>query len=130
MWACGTDFQYQNADRWYSNLDKLIHYVNLNGSVNVFYSSPTRYVDEKKKWSGSYEVRTDDIFPLGDNPHNYWTGYFTSRPALKRQVRFSTNLLMAARQLELVANLSASDLPKPGELAYTHPQSAKIRHIL
>ena len=33
----------------------------VNGSVNVFYSTPSRYVDEKKKWRGSYEVRTDDI---------------------------------------------------------------------
>ena len=56
MWACGADFQFQNADHWYRNLDKLIHYVNLNGSVNAFYSTPARYTDEKKKWKGSYEV--------------------------------------------------------------------------
>ena len=23
MWACGSDFQYQNADHWYHNLDKV-----------------------------------------------------------------------------------------------------------
>ena len=40
----------------YRNLDKLIHYVNLNGSVNAFYSTPARYTDEKKKWQGKYEV--------------------------------------------------------------------------
>ena len=79
MWACGTDFQYQNADLWYTNLDKLIHYVNMNGTVNAFYSTPSVYTDEKKKWRGSYEVRKDDIFPLADNPHHYWSGYFTSR---------------------------------------------------
>jgi alpha-mannosidase len=55
-------------------------------------------------------VRTDDIWPLGDHPHAYWSGYFTSRPALKRQVRFATNLLVAARQLEVVANLSAAQV--------------------
>ena len=32
MWACGSDFQYQNADHWFHQLDKLIHYVNLNAS--------------------------------------------------------------------------------------------------
>eukprot|EP00912_Choanoflagellata_sp_UC4_P000728 UC4_evm1s456 len=26
MWPCGSDFQYQNADHWFRNLDKLIHY--------------------------------------------------------------------------------------------------------
>ena len=70
MWACGTDFQYQSADHWYANLDKLIHYVNLNGTVNAFYSTPSLYVDEKKKWKGSFERRADDIFPLADNSHN------------------------------------------------------------
>ncbi|KAL1529061.1 hypothetical protein AB1Y20_000024 [Prymnesium parvum] len=113
MWACGTDFQYQNADHWYRNLDKLIHYVNLNGTVNAFYSTPSIYTDWKKKWNGSYQVRTDDIFPLGDNPHNYWSGYFTSRPALKRQVRFATNLLMSARQLEVVTNTTAAEVNMP-----------------
>ena len=37
----------------------------------------------------TYELRQDDIMPLADNAHNYWSGYFTSRPALKRQVRFA-----------------------------------------
>ena len=37
------------TDFWYRNLDKLIHYVNLNGTVNAFYSTPSFYVDQKKK---------------------------------------------------------------------------------
>ena len=113
LWACGTDFNFQNAEHWYRNLDKLIHYVNMNGTINMFYSTPSIYTDEKKKWSGSYERRTDDIFPLGDHSHNYWSGYFTSRPALKRQVRFSTNLLFAARQLEVITNTSAAEVDLP-----------------
>lgn len=107
MWAMGSDFQYQNADHWYHNMDKIIHYGNINGSVNFFYSTPTRYVKAKFNETVSkdlkWEVRTDDIFPLGDNFHNYWSGYFTSRPALKKQVRFATNFLDAARKLEVLA---------------------------
>ena len=30
--------QYANAHAWYKNLDKLIHYVNTDGRLNVFYS--------------------------------------------------------------------------------------------
>jgi alpha-mannosidase len=90
----------QNADHWYTNLDKLIHYINLNGTVNAFYSTPSFYVDQKKKdKTVTWEVRQDDIFPLADNAHHYWSGYFTSRPALKRQVRFATNFLQTARQV-------------------------------
>ena len=103
------------ADRWYRNLDKLIHYVNLNGTVNAFYSTPSIYTDWKRRASDKvvYEVRTDDIMPLADNAHNYWSGYFTSRPALKRQVRFATNLLHAARLLELATNTSAAEIDQP-----------------
>lgn len=109
-WALGSDFLYQNAGTWYGNLDKLIHYVNMNGSVNAFYSTPTAYVEQKKKWRGSFEVRTDDIMPLADAAHDYWSGYFTSRPALKRQVRFATNVLMGARQLEVITKTTTDEV--------------------
>jgi alpha-mannosidase len=112
MWPCGSDFEYQNADHWYHNLDKLIHYLNLNGTINVMYSTPTLYVKAKHQetlnQNMKWEVREDDIFPLADNSHNYWSGYFTSRPALKRQVRFATNFLQSARQAEVIA--------KPGKI--------------
>ncbi|MEQ2159382.1 hypothetical protein GOODEAATRI_022294, partial [Goodea atripinnis] len=46
----GSDFQYENANLWYKNLDKLIRYVNAqqtNGSnVNVLYSTPSCYLQE------------------------------------------------------------------------------------
>lgn len=28
MWTMGDDFQYQNAESWFKQMDKLIHYVN------------------------------------------------------------------------------------------------------
>ena len=101
MWALGNDFNYQNADRWYRNLDKLLHYVNLNGTVNVLYSSPTVYMNAKYASDPNrvWEIRQDDIFPLADGPHRYWTGYFTSRPSLKLQVRRSSAFLNAVRQV-------------------------------
>ena len=43
----GPVLQYQNADHWYHNLDKLIHYVNKNGTINLLYSTPTTYVKAK-----------------------------------------------------------------------------------
>ena len=52
----------------------------------------------------------DFIVPLADDAHNYWSGYFTSRPALKRQVRFATNLLAAARLLEVATNTTAAEV--------------------
>ena len=118
MWACGSDFQYQNADHWFHNLDKIIHYVNINaslgGPVKAFYSTPSHYTDSLKKATVAndlkWEVRSDDVFPLGDQPHAYWSGYFTSRPALKRQVRYATNFLAAARQMEVFAGVTAAEV--------------------
>jgi alpha-mannosidase len=114
LWACGTDFQYQNADHWYHNLDKLIHYINQNGTVNAFYSTPTIYVEQKFKAGIKWEVRKqDDIFPLADNAHHYWTGYLTSRPALKMQVRKASNFMNAARQMEVLSGVTAPEVDVP-----------------
>lgn len=102
MLTLGSDFQYSNAHTWYKNLDKLIDYVNKDGRVNVFYSTPSLYVQAKLASNISWSVKTDDFFPYADCPHCYWTGYFTSRPALKRYVRINSGYLNAARQLEVL----------------------------
>ena len=37
------------------------------------------------------------------DPHSYWTGFYTSRPALKRYIRLNSAFLQAARQIEVWA---------------------------
>ncbi|KAL9966329.1 hypothetical protein ACROYT_G024383 [Oculina patagonica] len=102
MLTMGSDFMYENANLWYKNLDKLIKYVNADGRVNAFYSTPTTYLDALYKANQTWELKTDDFFPYADCPHCYWTGYFTSRPALKRYVRYNNDLLQVCKQLELI----------------------------
>lgn len=130
----GSDFQYENANLWYKNLDKLIYYVNgrqANGSaVNVLYSTPSCYLQELHRsnltWSveprvsgdclvhrarlvhclsclSNRALKTDDFFPYADDAHDLWTGYFTSRPALKRYERISNSHLQVELQLSLPA---------------------------
>ena len=106
MWAMGTDFNYQNAETWYHNIDRLIHYVNQNGTVNAFYSTPSIYVKAKRASAVKWEVREDDIFPLADNAHHYWSGYFTSRSALKFYERVGAGYMNAARQLETLDDVT------------------------
>jgi alpha-mannosidase len=48
----------------------------------------------------NYTVKTDDFFPYTDSADSYWTGYFVSRPSLKRLERVASSILMAARQIE------------------------------
>ncbi|KAI5069723.1 hypothetical protein GOP47_0016024 [Adiantum capillus-veneris] len=100
MWTLGGDFQYQNAHGWFKQLDKFINWVNKDGRVNTFYSTPSIYTDAKFAANESWPLKQDDFFPYADCPHCYWTGYFTSRPALKSYVRLLSNYFMMARQLE------------------------------
>ncbi|XP_044046070.1 lysosomal alpha-mannosidase [Siniperca chuatsi] len=102
----GSDFQYENANLWYKNLDKLIRYVNAqqeNGTkVNVLYSTPSCYLQELHRANLSWALKTDDFFPYADDAHDFWTGYFTSRPALKRYERISNSNLQTCNQLEVL----------------------------
>lgn len=58
----------------YKNLDKLIHWVNKDGRINAFYSTPAAYVDAKNSYDEAWPLKTDDFFPYADNPTSYWTG--------------------------------------------------------
>ncbi|KAM0060144.1 putative alpha-mannosidase [Helianthus debilis subsp. tardiflorus] len=100
MWTMGTDFKYQYAESWFRNLDKFIHYVNKDGRVNALYSTPSIYTDAKYAETNTWPLKKDDYFPYASDINAYWTGYFTSRPALKGYVRMLSGYYLAARQLE------------------------------
>ncbi|CAF4709512.1 unnamed protein product [Rotaria sp. Silwood1] len=106
----GSDFQYENANEGFKNLDKLIKYVNAKqatgSNVNVFYSTPSCYLYALNKVDRAWPLKTDDFFPYAHHPHGFWTGYFTSRAALKRYERHSNNILQVTRQLNAIANLN------------------------
>lgn len=110
MMTMGSDFQYENAHLWFKNLDKLITYVRQYAAdhghnITLEYSTPTRYLDAvyaaSEKQGLAYTVKTDDFFPYADNPFAYWSGYFTSRPALKRFVRVNNNILQVRTLVDL-----------------------------
>ncbi|KAK0401146.1 hypothetical protein QR680_015614 [Steinernema hermaphroditum] len=105
MLLMGDDFQYTNANTWYSNLDKLIKYVNekANKTVKVFYSTPSCYVDAVMNSGVHFETKTDDLFPYATGEHSFWTGYFTSRPTFKRYIRESHAYLQLLKKLDAFA---------------------------
>lgn len=108
----GSDFQWAAAHMNFASIDKLVHYVNLNTSVhgvNLLYSSPAMYAAARLSSQTPLEVRTGDIFPYADGPHSVWSGYFSSRPALKGYVRDSSTVFQAAKQLQTWAG-GASNL--------------------
>ena len=106
MITMGRDFAYQNAHKYFKNLDILMNSVNANSTGHGFkmvYSTPSRYMDSVADSIGStLSNKTDDHFPYADTPHAYWTGYYTSRPALKGYIRDSNNMLQTCRQIEVL----------------------------
>jgi alpha-mannosidase len=113
MFKMGSDFQYRSAREWFKNLDKLVHYVNLqSGStgIHVLYSNPAAYTAAVNAANLSWTVKTDDFFPYRDFPHAAWTGYFTSRPALKGYVRVGGNFLRAVSLADAVSGGDGSKL--------------------
>ncbi len=59
------------------------------------------FADALNAANHTWTVKTDDFFPYADWPHAFWTGYFTSRPALKGYVRKGSGFLQASRQLDV-----------------------------
>ncbi|CAG2107571.1 unnamed protein product [Medioppia subpectinata] len=107
LFPMGTDFYFQSANPWFKNMDKLIKYANLrksNGSnVNVFYSTPSCYMHGIHFANHTFTTKSDDFFPYANRPHAYWTGYFTSRPALKRYEKVGNNFLQTCKQLDVLS---------------------------
>jgi lysosomal alpha-mannosidase len=102
MWTMGSDFQYENAEKWFINLDRAIKAVNANQTaIKLQYSTPSLYIKAKNAEQVQWPTKTDDYFPYADGADNYWTGYFTSRPALKGYVRTSSSFLQVVRHFEV-----------------------------
>lgn len=81
---------------------------------NSFPSSSTSPVE--------YSIKRDDFFPYSDCPNCFWTGYFTSRPSLKRFERFSSSFLLAARQVESTTIRRESNETEPSTSEETNHQ--------
>ena len=85
---------------WYKNIDKLINYINNKPDYNmkIIYSTPGQYIQSLQKENNTYPTKKDDFFPYADVEHGYWTGYFTSRTAVKGFVRDFGKWIQAVRK--------------------------------
>ncbi|XP_055714111.1 lysosomal alpha-mannosidase isoform X1 [Phlebotomus papatasi] len=103
----GGDFTYMDANVYFKNLDKLIRYANeaqQNGSnFNLVYSTPSCYLKALHDAHITWPTKTDDFIPYASDPHAFWTGYYTSKPALKRLERMGNNFFQICKQLTSLA---------------------------
>ena len=107
----GNDFNYQHAEMWFTNLDRLIRYVRekRGSEVNIIYSTPSCYLKAVHDANLQWSTKADDFFPYASDPHSYWTGYFSSRPAIKFFERMGNNLLQVSKQLSVLTGLGKYD---------------------
>lgn len=111
MWTMGCDFNYLAGSLWFNNLDRLIKLVNSDGRFEAKYSTPYDYTLAKLAENVTYVEMPGDFFPYADGPHQFWTGYFTSRAALKRYIRQLSSHWTAARQLEAYGGVPSGEVP-------------------
>mmetsp|Transcript_31306 Transcript_31306/g.88754 ORF Transcript_31306/g.88754 Transcript_31306/m.88754 type:complete len:682 (-) Transcript_31306:2131-4176(-) len=108
MMTMGNDFDYESANHWYRNLDRLIHHLNahpVHGQrFNAFYSTPADYVKAKRSYRNvTWPVKTQDFFPYSDCISCPWTGYFTTRPSMKGFVRAAVSYLQVSEGAAVVS---------------------------
>lgn len=72
------------------------------------YSTPSCYVkavNQELDGVVTSQLKEDDFFPYATDLHAFWTGYYTSRPTLKRYERMGNNFLQVCKQLYSLTNL-------------------------
>ena len=75
----------------------MIDYFNKNNHLNITWkmSTPSEYIDALKKENLTFPVRYGDAMPYADGDNDYWSGYFSSRPGAKKQVKDASALMNA-----------------------------------
>jgi hypothetical protein len=102
MHTVGTDFAYQAAQINFKNIGSLVDYINANSAnynANIQYSTPSVYLNEINKQNHTYPYKFDDFFPYSDEANAYWTGYHTSRVAMKGLTRKMGRIFQASKKL-------------------------------
>ncbi|RWS26131.1 lysosomal alpha-mannosidase-like protein, partial [Leptotrombidium deliense] len=112
----GNDFTHRDANKWFRNLDKLIEAINKlekEEGVFAFHSTTGCYLKTLHNLSEEWPLMVgDDFFPYADKFNAYWSGYFTSRPAIKYLVFYVNTYLQAAKQLSVFTNMNQTLVDK------------------
>lgn len=84
--------------------------------MTFIYSTPSKYVaalkDENITWP---VIKNHDFMPYAKEHNNYWSGFFTSRPGLKKQVKDYSSLFHSQQKLyarQMIDQKSTNELIK------------------
>lgn len=128
----GDDFRYVSDYEWqrqYANMKRLISFVNSKQEWNVQMKFGTvgEYFDilknqiKRSKLNGKPEpVITGDYFTYTDRDHEYWSGYYTTRPFDKRMIR---SLLELLKVTEVVTSYAIAHSQQHGHVFVGLPEA-------
>ena len=103
----GDDFTFSDANKTYSYIDsrlsmcksnpkrfenRIIKYITLS----EFYE---KLNEEVSLLSDDFPTKSEDFFPYTDRGISYWTGFYTTRPLLKRSIKIFGQLQRAFKQI-------------------------------
>ena len=101
MIPMGCDFAYENAGQNFKKMEALVSYIERNFqniSIKFQFSTPSEYIEEVKQEKLKYPVFYGDLLPYGKGDEVY-SGGFTSRPALKQQIKDGSALFHSHSKL-------------------------------
>ena len=67
--------------------------------MKLRWSTPSDYINALKKEKITWPIRYEDSITYADGDNDFWTGYFSSRPGAKKQVKDASSLLGAQNKL-------------------------------
>lgn len=109
----GEDNSFDTKNSWidtYNNYGKLMSYINAKsewkmhikfGTIREYFQH-VRMVEEKTTTKSKFPVLSGDFFPYSEKENDYWTGYFTTRPWIKRLAREVEPLLRAGDKFSVL----------------------------
>ncbi|XP_072140452.1 lysosomal alpha-mannosidase-like [Dermacentor andersoni] len=106
----GGDLAFQNAERWFNQVDASIKAVNdvarrKGHRVRAAYSTPLCYLGALHASNRSWPVHRGDLLPYADIAGRTWVGYYSSRPNLKEYARYANGFLQACKQLAVLGGM-------------------------
>lgn len=124
----GGDFNFADAVQRFRNQDEAILMANARNAsdgnqppINVFHSTPACYIEALHKSRHRWPRFSGELLPYTDEPGRTWTGLYTSRPNLKRMVRYANGFLQVCKQMSVLGRVreAAARVRKLGEAVAT-----------
>ena len=103
MIPMGNAYAFQNAGQIFKNMERLVNYIESNykdQNVDLVFSTPSDYIKAIREERIQYPVFYGDLFPyIEPNRDEVWSGYFTSRPQVKKNIKDTSALIHAQNKL-------------------------------